>query len=376
MARLRRAELFDPSEIAVVHVMNRVVRRCFLMGRDPVSGKNFDHRKRWIEREIERSAAWFGIDLIAFCLMSNHLHLVLRSRPDVVSGWEDTEVARRWLMLCPKRKRKDGTPQDPSEPELNSIRGDPVKLAEIRRRLSDISWWMRLMCQRIAQRANAEDGELGKFWQSRYRAVRLLDEAAILACTAYVDLNPIRAALAETLESSSFTSVARRIQAMAGREREGAAKASSSRHAGESDSAGEPASNGKVPHGNLEQADACLSPVQIDELNDALGPRPSGSPLRCSDKGFTSLTAAEYVQLLDWTARQLVPGKVGATPADAPSIFERLHLRRDVWCELVRNFGSYFSLVAGRVQCVDEYRSRTRRQRFHLKRRTRELLAV
>jgi hypothetical protein len=375
MARLRRAELFDPSEIAVVHVMNRVVRRCFLMGHDPVSGKNFDHRKRWVEREIERSAAWFGIDLIAFSLMSNHLHLVLRSRPDVVQDWEDSEVAYRWLMLCPKRKHQDGTPRAPSEPELNSIRCDPVKLAEIRRRLSDISWWMRLMCQRIAQRANAEDSELGKFWQSRYRAVRLLDEAAILACAAYVDLNPIRAALAETLETSSFTSVARRIQAMAGQESEDPADALSSRQAGELDSSGEPAPHGNIAHGRREPADACLSPVQIDELKDALGPRPSGSPLRCSDKGFTSLTAGEYVQLLDWTARQLVPGKAGATPADAPPIFERLQLRREVWCELVKNFGTYFSLVAGQVQCVDAHRSRTRRQRFHLKAQTCELLA-
>ncbi len=221
MARVSRAELFEPSEIAVVHVMNRVVRRCFLMGDDPLTGKNFDHRKAWIEAEIRRAAGAFGIDLIAFCLMSNHLHLVLRSRPDLVESWDDTEVARRWLRLCPKRKHSDGSPKEPSEPELNSIRHDPDKLREIRRRLSDISWWMRLMCQRIAQRANAEDAEQGKFWQARFQAVRLLDEAAILACAAYVDLNPIRAALAETLEDSDFTSIQRRLQSMPGPQAEG-----------------------------------------------------------------------------------------------------------------------------------------------------------
>jgi hypothetical protein len=59
-------------------------------------------------------------------------------------------------------------------------------------RLSDLGWWMRVLCQYIAVRANREDHELGKFWQSRFRAVRLLDEAALLACAAYVDLNPIR----------------------------------------------------------------------------------------------------------------------------------------------------------------------------------------
>ncbi len=66
--------------------------------------------------------------------------------------------------------------------------------------LSDISWWMRLLSQHVVQRANKEDQEVGKFWQARYWAVRLLDETAILACAAYVDLNPIRAAMAESIE--------------------------------------------------------------------------------------------------------------------------------------------------------------------------------
>ena len=69
---------------------------------------------------------------------------------------------------------------------------------------------MRLLSQNIAQRANKEDGEIGKFFQARYRAVRLLDETAILACAAYVDLNPIRAAMAKTIEESDFTSAQKR----------------------------------------------------------------------------------------------------------------------------------------------------------------------
>ncbi len=108
-------------------------------------------------------------------------------------------------MLCPERRDKHGKPEEPSEFELNHIRKDKAKLKVIRSRLSDISWWMRLLSQHIAQRANKEDGELGKFWQARYRAVRLLDETAILACAAYVDLNPIRAALAEMIEETQYS---------------------------------------------------------------------------------------------------------------------------------------------------------------------------
>ncbi len=79
-----------------------------------------------------------------------------------------------------------GDPEEPNEFELNSIRNDPRKLETIRLRLSDLRWWMRVLCQYIAVRANREDNELGKFWQSRFRAVRLLDEAALLACATYV----------------------------------------------------------------------------------------------------------------------------------------------------------------------------------------------
>ena len=97
MARLARAEVFDPSEIAFVHVMNRVVRRCFLFGDDPISGKNFDHRKVWIEDQLRVQAACFGIDLLGLAILPNHFHLILRSRPDCVEQWDDTEIARRWL---------------------------------------------------------------------------------------------------------------------------------------------------------------------------------------------------------------------------------------------------------------------------------------
>ena len=71
-----------------------------------------------------------------------------------------------------------------------------------------------LLCQRVAQRANGEDEEHGRFFQDRYKSVRLLDEASLLVCTAYVDLNPVRAAMAQTVEQSDHTSVQRRIEGM------------------------------------------------------------------------------------------------------------------------------------------------------------------
>ncbi len=346
MARLARANHFAPDEIAIVHVCNRVVRKSYLLGDDPVTGKNYNYRKVWIEELIKHQAKYFGVDVLVFSVMSNHFHQILRSRPDVVETWDNTEVAWRWLMLCPQRRGPNGQALEPSDAELNSIRTDPDKLQKIRSRLSDISWWMRLLCQKIAQRANAEDEQVGRFWASRFQGVRILDEAALLACATYVDLNPIRAALTELLERSDHTSIQRRIAAI-----------------------NERSSDLKSP-----RSDSFLAPLSIDEFRDALGPCSNMRGERASNKGFLAMSIESYIELLDWTARKLVPGKSGRTPTDAPPILQRLQLEEPIWCELVGNYGRLFSLVAGRPTVIDAARSRLRHSRYRTPRRLRELL--
>ena len=366
MARLARAEVFVPTEVATVHVMNRVVRRCFLFGDDPVSGKNFDHRKVWIETLLIRLAASFGIDLLGFSILSNHFHLILRSRPDVVAEWSDTEAARRWLMVCPLRRDDDDQPCEPTDMDLNTIRCHPGKLEKIRLRLSDISWWMRILCQRIAQRANQEDGEKGRFFQTRFQAVRLLDEQALLACAAYVDLNPIRARIARTLEDSDFTSVQRRIEAV------------KAEHQLPRDNTSPTITtvSGSVSVKKSPAAlDQFLSPVAIDERNGPLGPVVSASSFRASDKGFLPISREAYLQLLDWTARNLAPGKRGRSPESLAPLFTRLGLDEDAWCGLVAEFGKLFYNVAGQPQTIDHSASRITQRRYHMSSQARKLFA-
>ena len=98
-----------------------------------------------------------GIDVLGFAVMSNHLHVILRSRPDVVTEWSDGDVARRWWNLFPSRRNKDGSPKEPAETDLNSLTKDEKKLKELRARLSSISWFMRCTSEVIARMANAED---------------------------------------------------------------------------------------------------------------------------------------------------------------------------------------------------------------------------
>ncbi|MFK7818971.1 MAG: transposase [Planctomycetaceae bacterium] len=399
MARTARVEVFAADEVAIVHVMNRTVRRCFLLGDDPVTGENYDHRKQWIDEQLIHQAKHFGIDLLCQAILSNHFHLVLRSRPDVVAEWSDEEVARRWLMLCPVRRDEKRRPLPPSEPELNSIVNDKDRLASIRSRLSDISWWMRLLSQNIAQRANKDDGEVGKFWQARYRGVRLIDETAILACAAYVDLNPIRAAIAETIEGSDYTSGQKRAAELA--RRRGNAE-SGQRQGGEEQSGRGLAPcrsngvSGKGPCGGANagsggQCPPCedsggrsaqrtllsarhLAPVELRERTKDPGPDLNKRGTRCSNKGFLPMSTADYLTLLDWTARRIRPGKRGSTPKELAPIFRRLGISEKTWIEMIQNFGRLFSVVAGLPKRVDEFRSKGRQARFHLRKSARELL--
>jgi hypothetical protein len=294
------------------------------------------------------------------------MHLVLRSRPDVVKSWSDAEVARRWMILCPRRKDKDGQPKEPNTAELNAIQNDAVRLASIRSRLSDISWWMRLLCQRIAQRANREDDATGKFWESRYRSVKLIDDEAILACSAYVDLNEVRARLAETIEDSSFSSVQRRIQSLIGD--------------GESSSdenASNPGDQATPTTRRTTLPDSFLAPVEIDESDSSqIGPQASGNRRRASDKGFLNMPVETYLELLDWTARQMRSDKPGSTPADAPPIFARLSIKPAAWLELTQRFGKLFYVIAGQPHRVDAERSRIRSQHYRLPPSARELLSA
>lgn len=338
MSRMTRAEVFNPSEVAILHVIARVCRRCFLFGNDPVTGKNFDHRKLWIEHQIKVQAAQFGIDILAFSLMENHIHQVLRSRPDVVQTWDDAEVARRWLMICPKRKDEKGNAMEPTMAEIEKILNKPLEVAKIRLRLSDISWWMRILCQKIGTRANREDKEVGKFFQGRFKAVKLLDDEAILACSVYVDLNPIRAAISESIEDSKYTSGKIRFDAE------------------------------KANRDAISDIDVFLAPVQIAGSADGKSEKSLANGKRCSNKGFLPISSLDYLQLLDLTARLQRADKVGFSPSELEPVMERLGIEMSEWKRLTTDFGRMFSQVAGKPQTIANARSLKTGRRFHMKR--------
>jgi hypothetical protein len=166
----------------------------------------------------------------------------------------------------------------------------------------------------------------------------LLHEPSLLACAAYVDLNPVRAALAETPEESDYTGAKDRIDDL----RDGG---------GRSQAGGNAAVRTRATHAwerrGRRKRSGWMSPLEIDAKFDPVGPDASSCGRRASLKGFLSMSLTKYLELLDWTGRQLRSGKRGTIPRELCPILERLGLDTSGWCDLVEKFGRLFKRAAG-----------------------------
>ena len=209
---LPRCVVVSPGIEGMFHCVSRCVRRAYLCGKDCISGKSFEHRKDWVKDRLKFLSEVFAIDIAGYSVMSNHLHIVLRTRPDRVLGWTDEEVALRWLTLFSRSRSASGEQSSALREKVAAMKTNSTRIQQLRKRMSDLSWFMRCLNEYMARRANREDGCKGRFWEGRFKCQALLDEAAVLACMAYVDLNPIRAKIAQTPEESDYTSAQDRIQ--------------------------------------------------------------------------------------------------------------------------------------------------------------------
>ena len=265
-------------------------------------------------------------------VLANHLHLIVRNRPDVVAAWSDREVALRWLKVFPGRRLEEHL-AEPTENDVEMLARDAQRVSEIRRRLSDISWFMRSLAEPIARKANKEDGCKGTFWESRYKSIAILDEEALLTTCAYIDLNPVAAGIAAAPETSRHTSVRRRVRharAKGGLQALKAAKVGSV--------------EGSRVVGNVEQ-DLWLCPVEDR--------RRQGARREGMLEGFS---LGSYLLLVDYTSRLCRQGKARVGP-EVASILHRLGTSPDVWTQRVgelfsktRLFGSYFATDRERLR--------------------------
>ncbi len=384
MPSYARKHIVDETQIGVYQCIGRCVRRAFLCGTDAVSGRDFSHRKVWLQGRLESLASLFAVEICTFSVMSNHFHVVLRIRPDIAAAWSDEEVAYRWASVRAIYRKHRRTMPEPNRAHIDELLNSPKELADCRKRLSSLSMFMALLCEPLAILANKEDRVSGRFWQGRFRSQALLDESAMLACSMYVDLNPIRAGVAATPEQSAFTSAFTRIKGLEARSRR--AKRREMRQAKRR----KPASitKGQRILSVLDRpADAWLCEFQLDErpgksplMTKAIGkaptPQPKGSEAaasapaielgpRASDRGFLPLTIQKYLSLLDWTGREIREGKTGSIPRNLKPILERLNVDPEALVDLIANFGRWFKGAVGKVESLDAEAKKTNRRWYH-----------
>ena len=153
---------------------------------------------------------------------------------------------------------------------------------------------------------------------------------------AYVDLNPIRAGIAATPETSDFTSVKERIEDRAAAQEETALveapstglTATFSPEAGEKGELAD-AQDVRIEHG---QKAGWLAPIALEPPRNTV--REKATVRRASNKGCLPMTLDGYLELLDWTGRQLRTDKPGRIPEECVPILERLECSEELWFDL------------------------------------------
>lgn len=297
------------------HCCSRVVRRAFLCGDDKYTGNNYDHRRGWVESLILELTEVFAIDVAAYAVMSNHLHVVLHIDIETVNRWSDRDVIEQWHKLFKgdelTHKFANGQLIEPHE-----VARLKHTIAIYRSRLCDISWFMRCLNEPIARQANQEDNCTGRFWEGRFKSQALLDEVAVLACMAYVELNPVRAKKASTPEHSDYTSIQQRIKA---------------------------AIKGEQPK--------ALLPF----IGNERAKQPKGIAFSFKD----------YLELVDETGRVIREDKRGAISKSAENILQRINVPAATWLKLTIDFGKLFRGPVGSVQELDDYYTHLEKRRRH-----------
>ena len=299
------------------HCTSRCVRRAFLCGKDDYTGQSYEHRRDWVESWLLKLTQAFCIDVVAYAVMPNHYHIILHTDMPKWKALSDEAIIDRYQMIHRRdplmaRYRKG---DEVSESERREIK---KTLRNWHDTLINISRFMGYMNERIARAANKEDECTGRFWEGRFHSQALLDEAALLQCMTYVDLNPIRAGIANTPEESDYTSVKHRID----QRRQNKADQLMAFLTSESDS--------DQPNIDTEHT---------DQVSNNRIP----------------ITFPHYLDLLDWTGRILREDKAGAIDSSAPDILSRLGFTQGQWTDQINTPAHWRLKALGPPARVDEF---------------------
>ena len=300
--------------------------------------------KKWIEDRLELLAQNFAISVAGFAVMDNHLHVLCRLDPDDCKQWSDEEVIRRWMAVYPPRNLDVDDPKTVQMWVDHQVQ-DEKQVAAIRERLGNLGWFMKALKEPLARMANREDDCTGTFWEARYKSIAILDEEALLATCAYIDLNPFAAGLAATPETSKHTSIRQRVVHVKEQGKLDQLKA-----ARRSSVAGSKAA------GNLEQGHWL---IPIEDRRSHTHVRPTSD----REGMLETFSLGSYLLLVDYTSRLFRSGKARLNSGVA-EIFDRLGTSVEYWSHRLKKMlqsrglrGSFFAGNRDKIQQLAQQRS-------------------
>lgn len=302
-----RHEIVDLDLTRYYHCISRCVRGAFLCG------DGMEHRKQWLEDRLEHLASVFAVSVAGFAVMDNHLHVLIRIDPNVGNEWTDEDVVRRWITVYPPR-RIDWNDPNNVQMWIDHYSQDTNKITKFRERLANMGWFMKALKEPLSRMANREDGCRGAFWEGRFKSIAILDEEALLATCAYIDLNPVAAGIAKSPETSQHTSVRQRVKHV---DRRGKIKTLKSA------TQGSLAASRSI--GNTEQ-DHWLIPVEDRR------PHTRSKPTSKREGMLEKFTLGNYLMLVEFTGRLLRKGKATINTR-IKTIFDRLETSIEFWID-------------------------------------------
>ena len=295
------------------------------------SYKGTSDRREWLEKRIEELAQIFAVGVGGFSVLDNHLHLLLRIDPDVAAGWSDEEVVQRWGRLFPHRDKARRILPVSAE-WIKQRLDDPQWIATTRGRLQNVGWFMKCLKEPLARLANREDETTGAFFEGRYKSIGILDEEALLAVCAYIDLNPVAAGIERAPETSAYTSIKQRAEHVE--------------------------DQGRIADLAAAQAGSVAGSIAAAGLEESLWLCPI-EDRRGLDSGREGMLAGfslgSYFLLVDYTGRLFRDGKA-AISAQLARVFDRLGVSAERWTsrlEALRNgrlLGRFFAGSRAKLQ--------------------------
>jgi REP element-mobilizing transposase RayT len=291
-----RKQIVDLQTTRYYHCISKVVRGAHLLG------EGYKHRKAWVEQRLELLAKNYAVSVVAFAVMDNHFHVLVRLEPEIAKSWSDDEVLRRWARIYPPRNM-DVDNKTVLDSWIKANISDRKFIADCRDQLQTLGRFLKSLKEPIARLANQEDECTGTFWQGRYKSIAVVGDEALLTTCLYIDLTPLAAGCASTPETTKHTSYRHRYDHAKSKNALGRLKAAAK---------------------GIAQGSNAAKGLELDHWLAPIEDRRNVKTHKSNREGlFETFSIGSYMLLIDYSARFLRKGD--ARPdASTNEIFDRI----------------------------------------------------